>query len=137
MLERGWIQLPLAGLTLAFLFCLSAFSSGRVMAICCLPCSLPLDFLAFDFLPLESVQEEDLAEQQLLPASALPLQQEDLLLVHSVLALSPEQEELWADAVAPNRKSAPRRKMCFMSSFVCNKGTNCLFNASWTPLFCK
>ena len=81
------------------------------MAIWGLPCSLPA-FLALDFLPffLESVQE-DLAEQQLLPACALP--QELLDFVHSVLALSPPVQ-LWADAVAPNRKRAPRRRMCFM-----------------------
>ena len=91
------------------------------MAVCGLDCSLPA-FLALDFLPffLESVQE-DLAEQQLLPASALP--QELLDLVHSVLALSPPVQ-LCADAVAPKRKRAPRRRMCFMIYRFCIKDRN-------------
>lgn len=69
--------------------------------------------LFFPFFPLVSVQE-DLAEQQLLPASALPWQQEDLLLVHSVLDLLSLHVLDCADAVAPKRKRAPRRRMCFM-----------------------
>ena len=52
------------------------------MAICCLPCSLLVAFLAFFLLFL------DLESQQL--AALAPWQQEDLLLVHSVLALSLE-----------------------------------------------
>ena len=86
------LQLPLAGLTLAFF---SVFSSVRVMVAAILPCSLPA-FLALPFLPflpLVSVQD-DLAEQQLFPASALPWQQEDLLFVHSVLDLLSVQELL-------------------------------------------
>ena len=100
---------PFAGPTLAFLSVHSFFSSVRTMERFSLPCSLP--FLAFlPFLPFLSF-----AEQQLLAASALPWQQEeDLPLVHSVLDLLPEQELLWAEAVAPKRKRAPMRKMCFM-----------------------
>ena len=110
----GWTRSNqfLAGLGAAFF---SPFSSERVMANCCLPCSLPEFFLALDFLPFL-----DLESQQ--PAALAPWQQEDLLLVHSVLAfLSEAPVQLWADAVAPNRNRAPRRRMCFMTSFVAIK----------------
>ena len=83
-------QLPLAGLILAFL---SAFSSVRTREALCLPFSFPADLAFFPFFPFVS-EQEDLAEQQLLAASAFPWQQEDLLLVHSVLDLDPVQELL-------------------------------------------
>jgi len=102
-------RVPFAGLTLAFLSVASLFSSVRTMDKFCLPCSLP-DLAFFLFLPLVSL---DLAEQQLL-ASAFPWQQDDLLEEHSVFAFLSVHELLWADAVAPNRNRAPRRRICFI-----------------------
>ena len=103
---------PLAGPTLAFLSVHWPFSSevttARSKGCWVLPCSLSAFF--FFFLPffLESAEQH--------PEAAFPWQQEeDLPLVHSVLALSPPLQAglLWADAVAPNKNSAPRRRMCF------------------------
>ena len=104
---------PLAGLTFAFLSVDSILSSERARLCDCFDSSLP-DLAFFPLFFLLSVQE-DFAEQQLL-ASALPWQQDDLLLVFSVLAFLSVHELLWADAVAPNKNRAPRRRICFILS---------------------